>query len=54
MSANILWITGERPLEGTIIGALVTALPLIIASTDPDVSCNPVSGFTMTKSGFVV
>ena len=54
LSANISWVTDFKPLDGTIIDASTTALPFIVASTDPDVSCNPVSGFTITKSGSVV
>ena len=51
LSANIWWVTGDKPLDGTIIEASTMALPLIVAWTDPVVSCNPVSGFTITKSG---
>ena len=52
--ANILCVTGSNPFGGTLIIASVIALPSIFASIDPVESCNPVSGFTMTKSGSTV
>ena len=52
--AKISWVTGCNPLEGTIIDAFAIALPFICAWIDPVKSSNPVSGFTMTKSGSVV
>ena len=54
LSANILWVTGSKPLDGTTIETSAIALPLIVASTTPVLSTSPVSGFTITKSGSVV
>ena len=51
LSANIWCVTGCNPLGGTIIDASDTALPVICAWIEPLVSCRPVSGFTITKSG---
>ena len=52
--AKIWWVTGSKPLEGTIIDALAIALPFICAWIDPVRSSYPVSGLTITKSGSVV
>ena len=53
-NVNISWVTGGKPLGGTTITGSLTELPRKDAFIDPVIFFNPVSGFTITKSGIVV